>query len=131
MIKLFVGIFIFFLIACSGCVNYYESPKSQASSQSNIVEPTIQSNQIVHTTVQQQKESTCPPLTTNCNIVRGAANQITIQCNDGRQYIRGASGQITIQNPGKQIIVGAAGQEIIQGFDYEEAHCLIRWLQNF
>ncbi|MDP2796870.1 MAG: hypothetical protein Q8N94_05085 [Methanoregula sp.] len=130
MIKLFVGIFLFFLILCSGCVNYYESPQSGASSQSNMAEPTIQSNQVVHTTVQQQKESTCPPSTGNCNFVRGAANQITIQCNDGRQYIRGAAGQIIIQYPGKQIIVGATGQETIQGFDYEDAHCLIRWLEN-
>jgi len=121
MLKLFVGIFLFFLIACSGCVNYYESPKSGTSSQSTLIE---------HTNI-QPKESTCPPSTTNCNIVRGAANQISIQCNDGRQYTRGTAGQINIQYNEKQISVGSAGQESIQGFDYEEARCLIRWLQNF
>jgi hypothetical protein len=131
MNKLFVGFFLFFLIACSGCLNYYESPKSGTSSQYNMAEQAIQSNPVLHTTVQQQKEIKCPPSTTNCNVVRGAANQITIQCIDGRQYTRGSAGQIGIQYNEKQISIGSAGQETIQGFDYEDARCLIRWLQNF
>jgi len=122
---------IFLLIVCSGCINYYESPKSGISYPSQQTEvPQTQLNNPNYQTPVPFTESGCPPSTSNCNFIRGAENQITIQCNDGRQYMRGTAGQITIQYPGKQINVAAAGQETIQGFDYNEAHCLIQWLKN-
>jgi len=130
MTKWIVLTCIILLTIFTGCVNV-ESPQSGTSHQSTQTEkPFAQQSDQNYQTNSLTIENSCPPSISNCNFIRGAANQITIQCNDGRQYIRGAAGQITIQYPGKQIIVGTAGQETIQGFDYNEAQCLIRWMGN-
>jgi hypothetical protein len=113
--------FLLTLILFSGCINYYDSPQPIAQSQSNPISGSLA----------QQNDNTCPPSIDGCNTFRGAANQISIQCKDGRQYTRGTSGQILIQYPGKQIEIGAAGQELIQGFNNDEAQCLIGWLKKF
>ena len=130
-------IFLLILLFCMGCTNYYEFPKtsnSQQSSQQN--QPNYQQTPIYQVTTNYQtsypsSSQGCPPPISNCKVVRGVANQLTIQCDDGRLYVRGTAGQITIQYPGKQISIGSAGQETIQGFESSNAQCLIQWLKNY
>ena len=123
-------IFLFFIILSGGCVQYYEAPSQPGQQPAQPPSQPYGSPSENSVPTYQQSTEACPPSLINCQIIRGAANQLTIQCPDGRQYIRGAAGQITIQYPGKQIIVGSAGQETIQHFDYSEAQCLIQWFSN-
>ncbi|WP_144060515.1 hypothetical protein [Archaeoglobus sulfaticallidus] len=55
--------------------------------------------------------------------------QVYISCPDGRRYAKN-DGQISIQYPDGRHIMKNNEQLAIQGFSYEEAMELIKWLEN-